>query len=102
MTAVSIVAGSGASANWGGHVRAPGDPCSAGAPGDGQPLVQRAHGDIQDLVELAPSAAGTLKFRDVPAGTASQTSAQSTLAALPAVWSPGVTYFNSPMSAYGQ
>lgn len=49
---------------------------------------------------LGPVGAGTAQFREVGSGGRSQVSAQSNLTALPATWSPGTTYFNSPMSAY--
>ena len=38
--------------------------------------------------------------RDGASGGRAQTSGQTTLTALPATWSPGTDYPNSPMSAY--
>ena len=52
------------------------------------------------IAVLGPTGAGSFQFRDVPTGGRAQVSAQSNLAALPATWSSGATYFNSPMSAY--
>jgi hypothetical protein len=49
---------------------------------------------------LAPSGMGTVAFRDVSNGTISENSSQANLASLPATWSPGAKYHNSPMSAY--
>jgi O-glycosyl hydrolase/uncharacterized membrane protein YgcG len=53
------------------------------------------------IAVLAPPGAGTLWFRDVPAGGGStQTSARADLAALPAVWSTGTVFANAPLSAF--
>ena len=49
---------------------------------------------------LGPAGGGAVRFRDVQTGGKTQVSSQSTLAALPATWSPGTTYANSPISAY--
>ncbi|MBI4492659.1 MAG: DUF4082 domain-containing protein [Chloroflexi bacterium] len=49
---------------------------------------------------LSPAGTGKVQFRDVSSGGRAQTSSQSNLTALPATWTPGVTYSNSPMSAY--
>jgi hypothetical protein len=49
---------------------------------------------------LGPVGAGTVKFRDSGSGSRAQTSSQTNLTSLPATWSPGSTYANSPMSAY--
>jgi hypothetical protein len=54
------------------------------------------------IAVLGPVSAGTVQFRDVGSGGASQVSLQTNLASLPATWSPGTTYFNSPLSAYAQ
>ena len=50
---------------------------------------------------LGPVGAGTVQFRDVGSGGKAQASAQTNLTALPPTWSPGATYNNAPMSAYG-
>jgi hypothetical protein len=52
------------------------------------------------IAVLGPNGAGIVWFRDVANGSKAQTSAQSTLTALPATWSSGTNYVNSPMSAY--
>ncbi len=54
------------------------------------------------IAVLGPAGSGTLQFRDKANGTGgkTQTSAQTSLSVLPATWSPGATYYNSPMSAY--
>src|SRR6185437_2829578 len=52
------------------------------------------------IAVLSPSGSGTIRFRDVASGGLTQASSQSNLAALPASWSSGATYGNSPMSAY--
>jgi phosphodiesterase/alkaline phosphatase D-like protein len=52
------------------------------------------------IAVLSPTGAGTFQFRDRPSGGRAQNSSQSNLAALPATWSPGPTWPNSPMSAY--
>ena len=49
---------------------------------------------------LSPSGGGTVNFRDAANGTLSENSSQSNLTALPATWSPGATWNNSPISAY--
>ncbi len=54
------------------------------------------------IAVLSPTGTGTVRFRDVSSGSAAQVSAQSNLTALPASWSPGINYQNSPMSAYAQ
>jgi hypothetical protein len=50
---------------------------------------------------LGPSGSGVVQFRDVGSGGKAQVSSQTNLTALPATWSRGATYGNSPMSAYG-
>jgi hypothetical protein len=52
------------------------------------------------IAVLAPTGAVGLKFRDVPVGGRTVVSSQSNLNALPATWSSGATWSNSPMSAY--
>ncbi|HEY3083697.1 MAG TPA: fibronectin type III domain-containing protein, partial [Chloroflexota bacterium] len=49
---------------------------------------------------LGPSGVGTARFRDGASGGRAQVSSQSNLTALPATWSSGDSYSNSPMSAY--
>ena len=49
---------------------------------------------------LSPGGSGTVRFRDVGAGGPTEMSRQTNLTALPATWSPGLSYGNSPMSAY--
>jgi len=50
---------------------------------------------------LAPTGSGTAQFRNGGAGGKAQTSGQSNLTTLPTVWTPGVTYSDGPLSAYG-
>lgn len=49
---------------------------------------------------LSPAGAGTVRFRDVASGGPAEMSRQTNLTALPPTWSPGLSYGNSPMSAY--
>jgi hypothetical protein len=65
------------------------------------PSVTVSAGTKYWLVVLAPTGASKVVFRDVPAGGLAETSAQANLSALPATWSSGAVYANSPMSAYG-
>ena len=53
------------------------------------------------IAVLGPLGSGAVKFRDVGLGGKAQVSSQSNLTVLPAIWSPGTTYSNSPLSAYG-
>jgi hypothetical protein len=53
------------------------------------------------IAVLAPTGSGVVWFRDVASGGKAQVSAQTTLSALPATWSPGANYTNAPMSVYG-
>jgi len=53
------------------------------------------------IAVLGPLGSGIVKFRDVGLGGKAQVSSQSNLTVLPAIWSPGTTYSNSPLSAYG-
>jgi len=43
---------------------------------------------------------GTVAFRDSSGGCRSEVSAQTTLTALPATWTPGTSYTSCPLSAY--
>jgi hypothetical protein len=52
------------------------------------------------IAVLGPIGGGTFQFRDTETGGKAQISLQSNLSILPANWSPGSNYFNSPMSAY--
>jgi hypothetical protein len=54
------------------------------------------------LAVLGPAGGARPQFRDVPSGGKAQTSSQTNLALLPATWSPGTSYANSPLSAYAQ
>lgn len=54
------------------------------------------------IAVLGPAGSGILRFRDVECCGKAQTSAQSNLTILPATWSRGANYNNSPMSAYAQ
>ena len=51
---------------------------------------------------LAPSGTGTVRFRDsAGSGGACETSAQTTLTALPATWTRGTVYTDGPLSLFG-
>jgi chitodextrinase len=50
---------------------------------------------------LSPNGGGTIAFRDIANGGASETSLQTTLGALPSTWSTGAIYKDGPLSAYG-
>jgi Big-like domain-containing protein/galactose oxidase-like protein/purple acid phosphatase-like protein len=52
------------------------------------------------IAVLSPSGAGTIQFRDVGSGGLTEMNSKTNLTALPATWSPGAMYANSPMSAY--
>jgi len=52
------------------------------------------------IAVLGPTSAGTVQFRDAASGGKAQTSAASNLTTLPAIWSPGTNFGNSPLSAY--
>ena len=58
-------------------------------------------GTVYWITILSPAGAGTVAYRDVLGGGVSETSAQSTLTALPAGWSTGTVYRDGPLSAYG-
>ncbi len=49
---------------------------------------------------LGPTGTGEIQFRDVAGGSRSENSSQSNLASLPATWSPGHDWSDSPVSAY--
>lgn len=56
-------------------------------------------GTVYWITILSPTGAGTVAFRDVLGGGASETSAQATLSALPTTWTTGTTYKDGPISA---
>jgi hypothetical protein len=64
------------------------------------PATSVAAGTKYWIAVLGPANSGVVRFRDVGTGAKAQTSLQSNLISLPATWSPGTTYFNSPLSAY--
>jgi hypothetical protein len=64
------------------------------------PPVTVTAGTTYWIAVLGPAGKGTIRFRDTATGTNAQTSAQSTLTALPATWTRGSRYMNSPISAY--
>jgi Fibronectin type III domain/Viral BACON domain/PQQ-like domain len=49
---------------------------------------------------LGPTGTGEIRFRDTPSGSRSENSSQTNLTSLPATWSPGHDWSNSPISAY--
>jgi hypothetical protein len=52
-------------------------------------------------IALLGTGSGTIKFRDVPNGCHSETSASASLTQLPATWATGLSYSDCPLSAYG-
>lgn len=64
------------------------------------PGVNLTAGTKYWIAVLGPSNMGIVQFRDATSGAASIVSAQNNLTTLPATWSSGTTYVNSPMSAY--
>ncbi|NTW03286.1 MAG: DUF4082 domain-containing protein, partial [Oscillochloris sp.] len=52
------------------------------------------------IAVMSPLQSGRAYFRNVTAGSAAQTSALTTLSALPTTWQVGRSYSNSPLSAY--
>ena len=50
---------------------------------------------------LGPISSGSLKFRNKTTGTRAETSAQINLTTLPASWTTGAVYGDSPLAAYG-
>jgi uncharacterized protein YjiK/methionine-rich copper-binding protein CopC len=66
------------------------------------PGVSITSGTRYWIAVLSPSGSGTVRFRDTNRGSKAQTSLQANLTALPATWSPGTTFQDTPMSAYGQ
>jgi len=64
------------------------------------PAVEIQEGEVYWIAVLGPVDAGTLRFRDVWSGGKCQTSLQTDLTTLPADWTAGMDYTNSPLSAY--
>jgi hypothetical protein len=64
------------------------------------PAVQITSGKRYWIAVLGPAGGGTPQFRTVSSGRKAQTSSQANLTSLPATWSRGTNWFNSPMSAY--
>lgn len=52
-------------------------------------------------IAILGTKSGTLQFRDGSGGCSSESSAQTTLTALPATWSSGPVWTSCPLSAYG-
>jgi hypothetical protein len=63
------------------------------------PTGQIASGASYWIALLSPNGSGQIRFRD-RSGGASETSAQTTLSALPATWTTGHAYSDGPLSAY--
>ena len=65
------------------------------------PSATIASGTKYWIAVLGPSGAGLIKFRDTAGGGGkAQVSAQTNLTTLPASWSSGTSYTDSPMSSY--
>jgi hypothetical protein len=64
------------------------------------PATSITAGTAYWIAVLGPVGSGIVGFRDVSSGARAQTSAQNSLSSLPATWSPGTNYSNSPMSTY--
>jgi hypothetical protein len=65
------------------------------------PPTSVAAGSNYWIAVLGPSGSGTVRFRDLSSGGGrALTSMATNLTTLPATWSTGSTYDNSPMSAY--
>lgn len=64
------------------------------------PEATVAAGDRYWIAVLGPVGAGTVQFRDAPSGGPAETSAETTLTALPVTWTTGTRYNHAPMSAY--
>ena len=63
--------------------------------------VNVSAGTIYWIAVLQPaSTTGTVQWRDVAVGANASASVEATLTSLPATWTPGSTWPNSPMSAY--
>jgi hypothetical protein len=64
------------------------------------PPVAITAGATYWIAVLGPKGSGVIQFRDIAVGGRAQTSAQATLTTLPATWTPGKNYTNSPLSGY--
>ena len=64
------------------------------------PAVAVTAGSKYWISVLGPTGTGEIRFRDVPSGSRSENSSQTNLTSLPATWSPGHDWSNSPISAY--
>jgi hypothetical protein len=64
------------------------------------PAVTLTEGQQYWLAALAPTGQGTVNFRDVGTGSASQTSSETSLTTLPATWSPGTNWATARISGY--
>ena len=64
------------------------------------PNVNVVAGTAYWIAVLGPINSGLLMFRDKSGGTRAETSSQNNLASLPASWSTGSVYGDSPMAAY--
>ncbi len=62
---------------------------------------QLVSGTTYWMTILSPVKSGTIGFRDASGGGSSETSAQTTLSALPSTWTTGTSYKDGPISAYG-
>jgi hypothetical protein len=60
-----------------------------------------ANGSTYWIAILSPTGGGTVRFRDRSGGGVSETSASTTLAALPSTWATGTRYTDDPISAFG-
>jgi hypothetical protein len=64
------------------------------------PAVAVTTGSKYWISVLGPTGTGQIRFRDTPSGSRSESSSQSNLTSLPATWSAGPDWNNSPISAY--
>jgi hypothetical protein len=64
------------------------------------PATNLSAGTKYWIAILAPSGAGTIRFRDRSTGGNNETSAQANLTTLPSTWSTGTVWFNSPASVF--
>lgn len=64
------------------------------------PSVSVTSGTHYWISVLSPSGTGEFAYRDSPSGTLSENSSSSTLSTLPASWTAGPKWNNSPISAY--
>jgi hypothetical protein len=64
------------------------------------PSANVVSGGAYWIAVLGPVNSGLLKFRDKSGGTRAETSSQKNLASLPAGWTTGSVFSDSPMAAY--